>query len=302
MKQNINRCTYKCNVDFFKDIKTEKQAYILGLWFADGCVAKRLGITGISLKIEDLELLERLHSTFFENGDPDFKDHTINIYPTILGQAQAKFVICRRELVKDLVALGCVPNKSKHLKFPSWLTAENPLFPHFLRGYADGDGCLTYNHQKVTGTRNYNWHVISTVSFCKSLKKLLESVLEIHCCLQVTKGKTQYWARLYVNGNQQLKKLLPFLYKDSVWYMQRKYKKYLAWLEVVNNTPTMGQHKRKLTMEQAQEIRELSGSLTRAALARKFKMDWKSILAILQNRTYKIIPTLYDATCVTQPA
>lgn len=47
---------------------------------------------------------------------------------------------------EQLINLGCVPNKSLILKFPSLnIFQEKKLVYAFIRGYVDGDGCLTFS-------------------------------------------------------------------------------------------------------------------------------------------------------------
>lgn len=69
-----------------------------------------------------------------------------------LGEIQQNgktYVRCRwnvsnKHLWNSLNTLGCTPNKSLTLMFPSETVLTAELIPDFLRGYFDGDGCLTY--------------------------------------------------------------------------------------------------------------------------------------------------------------
>lgn len=45
-------------------------------------------------------------------------------------------------MCNDLISHGCVPNKSLILKPPK---IDNELINHFIRGYFDGDGCVSFN-------------------------------------------------------------------------------------------------------------------------------------------------------------
>ena len=45
-------------------------------------------------------------------------------------------------LARDIITLGCVPQKSKKLKFPR---IKNEYLFHFVRGYFDGDGSIHFN-------------------------------------------------------------------------------------------------------------------------------------------------------------
>lgn len=57
---------------------------------------------------------------------------------------------CRMHLISKhfktrLCELGCIPNKSLILKFPDENLVPKNLIKHFIRGYFDGDGCISYS-------------------------------------------------------------------------------------------------------------------------------------------------------------
>ncbi len=54
----------------------------------------------------------------------------------------ASFSIYNTKLVKDLIELGCVNNKTFKIRIPS---LGDGLMRHFIRGYFDGDGCIYIN-------------------------------------------------------------------------------------------------------------------------------------------------------------
>jgi hypothetical protein len=49
---------------------------------------------------------------------------------------------CSKEMYHDLQALGGTPRKSRTVKMPS---VSSELLPHFIRGFVDGDGTLSWN-------------------------------------------------------------------------------------------------------------------------------------------------------------
>ena len=57
IRDNNSYKSKKVDENFFHDIDTQEKAYILGFFFADGCLTKK-GTFGI--KIKDKELLERI--------------------------------------------------------------------------------------------------------------------------------------------------------------------------------------------------------------------------------------------------
>lgn len=54
-----------------------------------------------------------------------------------------------KHLWEILNKYGCTPSKSLILKFPDESIFESKdLIRHFIRGYFDGDGCISYNRYK----------------------------------------------------------------------------------------------------------------------------------------------------------
>ena len=50
-----------------------------------------------------------------------------------------KIEVCSKEMCSDLISLGCIPNKTRIIRFPS---IPEHLYNHFIRGFIDGDGCI----------------------------------------------------------------------------------------------------------------------------------------------------------------
>lgn len=47
-------------------------------------------------------------------------------------------------MFEDLIKQGCIPNKSLVLTFPNKHQVPENLINHFIRGYFDGDGSISY--------------------------------------------------------------------------------------------------------------------------------------------------------------
>jgi hypothetical protein len=161
-------------------------AYSLGFLVADGNV----GPGRIDFSNNNFDILLKIRETL---------SSTHRIYENInrVGHPAFRLTIVDRDLCNSVLALGITPNKS--------LTAEMPrvpdeLFPHFLRGYFDGDGSSRYG--KRTGL---------VVKFTSGSKLLLEGIKQhIIDCLGIygsaivcDKGKANAW-RLYYCGKKAL--------------------------------------------------------------------------------------------------
>ena len=103
-------------------------AYILGLWFADGCIygGKMFDIT---LHARDKYILKRIAEQLNYEG---------NIQDYVDRQA-ARINFSCVVIYNDIVNLGGIENKSLTIKFPN---IPEEFLPDFIRGYFDGDGSI----------------------------------------------------------------------------------------------------------------------------------------------------------------
>ena len=122
------------NHDLFSSINNEISAYWLGFLMADGCIMNKIsGQKMIVLCVKDLEVTEK----FIKSIDGNFKPKT---YKDVYG-----VYLTSEQMFNDLVMLGCIPRKSLVLKFPE---LNSNVIHHFIRGYFDGDGCVSITHPK----------------------------------------------------------------------------------------------------------------------------------------------------------
>ena len=124
------------NENYFETIETEKQAYILGFIYSDGCVEEHP--TTSALTFTQLEQDEDILYKIKEELGSDYP--LLKSVQKINGEIKTKFYAYNRKLCEDLTKLGATPRKSLTLKFPFFL--DERLLPHFIRGYFDGDGCV----------------------------------------------------------------------------------------------------------------------------------------------------------------
>lgn len=125
--------------------------------------------------------------------------------------------IYSRILVQSLIDLGCTERKSKTIIFPK---LDIHMYPHFIRGYFDGDGCISLSSAK---TKQLSIDFTSgSFEFITSLRQFLFS-LNIFSYIYTEKNKNIY--RLYIRGLQNLDDFWNYMYKDSKIYLQRKFTK-----------------------------------------------------------------------------
>lgn len=136
------------NENYFEKIDSKDKAYFLGLLYADGNIYKMRNRIQITLQNEDLYILE------------NFKKYLNSSAKLYLDKEKySKLILDSEKMTTDLIKLGCFPNKSLTLKFPTEEQVPNNLMNHFIRGVFDGDGSV-YKGKKVK--------IGGTVSFTSS--------------------------------------------------------------------------------------------------------------------------------------
>lgn len=151
--QSQNARKYHINQDYFKTWSSN-MAYILGLWFADGCIYKGK-IFDITLHNKDKYILKQVAKELEFEG---------SLYDYVDRQA-ARINFSCVVIYNDIVSLGGCENKSMVVEFPK---VPNEFLPDFIRGYFDGDGSI----MQIKGNRLNS-------AFTSGSKKFLDQLLEI---------------------------------------------------------------------------------------------------------------------------
>jgi intein/homing endonuclease len=204
-RKNNHFRKYPINQNYFDEIDTEEKAYFLGLLCADGCNHKNSTKVSMWLKESDKEILEK-----FKNVLQPTKPLTY--CKKKIGNNQYGIQISNRKISDRLNELGCVPNKTTLLRFPTQIPDE--LLKHYLRGFFDGDGWLGNKETSVT----------STPQFCAGLQKFLLDKFNLESKKRLKNGAIEL--RMSVKTS---KIFLNWVYKDASVYLERKYQKYLKY-------------------------------------------------------------------------
>ncbi|MHA2281527.1 MAG: hypothetical protein ACXAC5_11790 [Promethearchaeota archaeon] len=188
------------NESFFEEINTEEKAYWLGFIMADGCVSvTQYPKVQIKLHIKDELHLIKWHKSI----------RSCNKLSTIVGKFKQSTHYSSK-MCNDLIELGCVPNKSLLLKFPK---LQEDLQHHLIRGYFDGDGCVSFSTNRKIG-------FIGTKQFLISVHDILQQ----NECLR-TNG---WWGvagqafRWEVHGNKITQRVIDYMYNNATIYLDRK--------------------------------------------------------------------------------
>lgn len=149
--QSSSRLTDK---DFYDDIfdiiNTEEKAYWLGFIYADGYISKvessknHKYLFEVQLAEKDKSHLEKLKNFF--NSKKDLLCH--NRKTKIKNYSSYRLSRQNKHLWESLYNKGVTPKKSLTLEFPTTEQVPKEFQLAFIRGYIDGDGCITINNAK----------------------------------------------------------------------------------------------------------------------------------------------------------
>lgn len=221
----------------FDKIDNQDSAYFLGLLYADGCNYEDCGVVKIDLIQQDLETLENFKKFLNYNGTiKNYKSET----KIINGQKCICQPYCRlsfrsKTVSENLSKLGCTSNKTYNLMFPKEDIVPNYLIKHFIRGYMDGDGGISYwIDNKNTGHKKFQINFCGTTDIIINISKILSE--KFNCCpsnCDRYKERDNNNIQTSICGNLVVSRILDWLYEDANIYMQRKYNKYIELKEEV---------------------------------------------------------------------
>ena len=214
--------------DIFSKIETELQAYLLGFYSADGSINEKRKTFRIHLQKQDSELVYLYKDII----SPDARTFTVEVHKTTGRNGQEVNAhesfgvdITSAKLCTDLVNLGIGYNKSySDLHIPEM--PEN-LVRHFIRGYFDGDGCITVWLSKEKGKSD---RVRGKFDICAKSASILNEFIkffathDIKINLNYLKRDDMY--RISTSSKKELEKIYNILYKDSNFYLSRKFNKF----------------------------------------------------------------------------
>lgn len=225
---NVRHRTYVFDEEYFDVIDAPNKAYILGLLYADGTNSKRDHTIKLGLKYTDVDILHRIaHEVksdrplvYHPEKSNNYNGRQINSSPQYVLRLSSKHMSDR------LIEIGMVSCKSLVLEFPTEI--PEPLLPHFIRGYFDGDGCVRAQLNTNGTICNHHVHILQTESFCGSLKDIIESTLCINCHIYKAATDNNVTKELCIVGRKQCLTFLDWIYKDADLFLNRKHDIYLT--------------------------------------------------------------------------
>lgn len=199
-----------------KNIDSPEKAYLLGLFYSDGCIHSNDGTyyASITLHEKDKYLLDIIVNKF-----PFFRlSKMVN---------HAWCIVCsRKAIVEDLQANGMYFRKSTDnkelLRLPN---LNEEIMHHFIRGYFDGDGSVY--KQKLGNTKidigGTGFNMITDI-----VRVLYNNKITVNMtCKYAEVGLRKHdFYVLYTSSDKVSKQFADYIYKDcGELYLKRKYEK-----------------------------------------------------------------------------
>jgi hypothetical protein len=202
----------------FDVIDTEEKAYWLGFLTADGYICSRDNTFGIGLASIDKHHVEK-YATFLKCPQHvKFKNNEhAGIYRCDLGNAHVKQVLQK---------YGFTASKSFDCTFlKDQFFANSDLIRHYIRGYFDGDGCVSYK-KKYRKTINATIYIpIVSIVGTEAFLQELRNKSSLICLFQ---SQQNLW-NLYGSG-KKAKDFLYYIYNNATIYLDRKYNIYKNYI------------------------------------------------------------------------
>lgn len=212
----------------FDIIDSEEKAYWLGFLYADGCVyindKRREHYVRVYLKDSDVDHLKKLKTFFKDTREDKDSIKLIKCFLKKTGKTYLgyQYLISSRHLCDQLESLGCTRRKSLTLTFPSEsIFSKSNLIYDFIRGYFDGDGCISHTIDKHGILRPYI-SALGTREFLEGVQKYFPEFPNLYNHGNVFKIACYY---------KKARSIANKLYGHATIYLDRKYEKFKEYFE-----------------------------------------------------------------------
>lgn len=198
---------YNINKEYFKNIDSEEKAYILGLLYADGTMVRSRCGHQISLTLQeaDRDILDKISDLIAPDKPLLYIAPRSDRYSS---NGQYRFNISSKDMCDDLEFIG-FNNKS------SMPMINEDLIPHFIRGYFDGDGCIS-----ISSRGDCEFFIMAEEGMLNSFKELIP--LEFPDPKHVKSNMF----KIRKSGKNNLNIIFEYLYTDASIFLNRKFEKF----------------------------------------------------------------------------
>ena len=237
---------YYYNKDYFAKIDSCQKAYWLGFISADGYINrnyKNEKLKSMSLELglcdKDVGHIIKFRDCIETNVPIKKRDILFNgnTYPS------DRIVICCTKMCYDLTNLGCTPNKSFTLRFPTKDQVPETFQRDWLRGYFDGNGFIHFKDERNKSL------IVSGVSGTETiLRDIINNLMQneaVNKTPRLTKDKRSNSCSFFIYGKDNNYDFLSYLYSGSDMYLDRKHDSYLEFVSAFDKDDHYGVYRAK---------------------------------------------------------
>lgn len=199
---------YYLNENYF-DILTHNGAYIIGFFAADGWNKKKDNMLELTLSEKDSDILEAIREEIGLTREiKHFSDNN--------GFQKASLTFSSKKIKSIFEQYGVTSNKTFSLK--SLPNIPKEFLPDYIRGYADGDGCIS----------NKYWSICSVNrSFLEDIINFLYNEFGIDKVnIYEDKRREHTLYSFQYTKKESIKKIYEGIYKTDALKLSRKYNKF----------------------------------------------------------------------------
>lgn len=211
--QNLSRLNEKA----FDSMDSEEQFYWLGFMYADGCISSTGNRIEVHLSLSDISHLEKFRK---------FLNHTTEIRTGTdkRGISFCHLSVRNKHMWNTLNKLGCSPRKTLTLEFPNISIFKNSsnFVISFIRGYVDGDGCLTIYKPSNCNSFRTILKMKGQLKFLEKVNSAFKNKGYIRKCGEDNVYDLEFSDRVS-------RSIARLLYSKATIYLDRKYNKYLEF-------------------------------------------------------------------------
>lgn len=212
MKHGLNGKRNSCYVldeHYFSNIDTPAKAYFLGFLASDGCLWNDdyRFLVKLQLQKQDKHILE-LFAQEIKTNKPLIESP---------NGSQCCIEACSATMFQDLLKFGLTPRKTQVYELQ--VLEREELMPHFLRGFFDGDGCITFNQQKKIEDllpSDFKVTITGATLATQTICDYLTSQGLSYARYDVTANKYNFGCyTIDFTNNQNIYDFLTYIYKDA---------------------------------------------------------------------------------------
>lgn len=206
------------NSDYFKSIDTGSKAYVLGYLLADGSNTGK----GIRLMCtyKDKEIIEYVRDEITPSNE---------IREYVYGKKHMAYCsVGSSDMMEDLEKLNFIKNKQcANLHFSK---IPEELYPDFIRGYFDGDGCVTYTNNQLKIS------ICADLNQAKDLEEILKNAEVITKENNNIVDMSKYGSNIYnlrIGRKDDVRRFFDYIYRNDnkdIFKLKRKYNVFKTYL------------------------------------------------------------------------